>query len=307
MNIVFLDTMTLGECDLTPIKQLGELICYPFTTPQECLQRSKDADIIITNKVVLNKEILKQLPKLKLVCIAATGMNNVDLQVAKECGIAVKNVAGYSTKSVVQHTITLALGLLSKISYYDQYVKSAEYTKSPIFVNLKYDAVDIDNKKWGIIGLGSIGKGVAKIAMALGASVSYYSTSGKNAQGYPSQSLESLLKESDIISIHAPLNEQTKGLIGEKELSLLKNKAIILNLGRGGIIDENALAQELKKREIYAGLDVFEVEPMQKNHCLLSKDIPQERLLLTPHIAWGYVNSRKHLIEGIAQNIRSIL
>lgn len=303
MRIVFLDALTLGECDLAPIARLGELVSYPYTSRAQCLERCEDADVLITNKVVLDKEILTQLPKLRLICIAATGMNNVDLEAAKALNIRVKNVVGYSTESVVQHTMMLVLGLLGKISYYDSYVKSGAYTKSPIFVHLAHNLGDIEGKKWGIIGMGNIGRRVASIAMSMGASVSYYSTSGKNAQPYPSGSLETLLKESDIVSIHAPLNPSTQGLIGARELQLLKPKAILVNVGRGGIVDERALGEELKRREIYAGLDVFEAEPMSVENPLLCPKIPPERLLLTPHVAWAYAKSRQRLIEGIAQNI----
>ncbi len=307
MKIVFLDAMTLGECDLSCIEKLGTLISYPYTHREDILKRAKEAIVIITNKVVLDKELLQQLPCLKLICIAATGTNNVDLKAAQELNIAVKNVAGYSTASVAQHTIALALGIMGKISSYDAYVKSKEYSKSPIFVNLQYELCDIEGKKWGIIGMGAIGRKVAHIVASMGATVSYYSTSGTNMQPYPQQSLKALLKESDIISIHAPLNEQTKGLIQVEELNILKDKAIIINVGRGGIINENDLAQELIKREIYAALDVFEQEPMPASSPLLSQHIPSHRVLFSPHVAWGYVASRKRLINAIAQNIQTCI
>ena len=306
MNIVFLDAMTLGKSDLSAIDRLGNLTIYPFTAPEECVERAKLAEIVITNKVVLDKEILQQLPKLRLICVAATGMNNIDLDAAKERNIAVKNVAGYSTASVAQHTVMLALGLLGRTSYYDAYIKSGQYCKSPVFVNLDYDPIDIEGKNWGIIGMGSIGRKVAGIAQALGANVSYYLREGGKVYPFVSHNLHDLLRTCHIVSIHAPLNAQTQGLIGASELALLQDGAVLLNLGRGGIVDETALAHELAKRPLYAGLDVFEKEPLPSGNPLLSSGIPSERLLLTPHIAWGYVQSRERLIAGIVENIKSL-
>ena len=306
MNIVFLDAMTLGKSDLSAIDRLGNLTIYPFTAPEECVERAKLAEIVITNKVVLDKEILQQLPKLRLICVAATGMNNIDLDAAKERNIAVKNVAGYSTASVAQHTVMLALGLLGRTSYYDSYIKSGQYCKSPVFVNLDHDPIDIEGKNWGIIGMGSIGRKVAGIAQALGANVSYYLREGGKVYPFVSHNLHDLLHTCHIVSIHAPLNAQTQGLIGASELALLQDGAVLLNLGRGGIVDEAALAHELAKRPLYAGLDVFEKEPLPSGNPLLSSGIPSERLLLTPHIAWGYVQSRERLIAGIVENIKSL-
>lgn len=308
MNIVFLDAMTLGRCDLSIFEKLGSFKAYPHTSPEQCVQRAQPADIIITNKVVLDKAILEQLPNLKLICIAATGTNNVDLEYAKAANIPVKNVAGYSTASVAQHTMMLVLSLLGRTSYYDAYVKSGEYCKSPVFVNLEFDPVDIEGKNWGIIGMGSIGRSVAKLAQSFGANVHYYlRDGGKKYPAYTAQSLSELFKNSHIISIHAPFNEHTKGLIGAKEIALLPDNAVLVNAGRGGIIDEAALAKELQNRPIYAGLDVFEKEPITSNNPLLSKQIPQERLLFTPHIAWAYEQSKERLIQGILNNIKAFV
>lgn len=308
MNIVFLDAMTLGRSDLSAIDRVGNLTLYPHTSPEQCIERAKLAEIIITNKVVLTKEMMLKLPKLRLICVAATGTNNIDLDAAKELNIAVKNVAGYSTSSVVQHTIMLALGLLGRTSYYDSYVKSGQYSQSPVFVNLEHDPIDIEGKKWGIIGMGSIGRKVAEVAQALGANVSYYlREGGKTYPAYAAYNLNDLLRNSQIVSIHAPLNAQTQGLIGANELAMLPDNAVLLNLGRGGIVDEAALANELKKRPLYAGLDVFEKEPLPADSPLLAAEIPSERLLLTPHIAWGYEQSRQRLIAGIVDNIQTLL
>ncbi|MCW8821177.1 MAG: hydroxyacid dehydrogenase, partial [Sulfurovum sp.] len=217
MNIVLLDAKTLGDdLDISVLESFGTLTVYPTTSREQTLERIQIADIVITNKVVITANMMEEVPKLKLICIAATGMNNVDLDAAKLKGIDVKNVAGYSTKSVVQHTFAMALYLLEKMAYYDTVVKSASWSDSGLFTDVSHPFYEISGKKWGIIGLGSIGQEVAKIAEAFGAKVSYHSTSGTNLRhAYPHQSLEFILKNSDIISIHAPLNENTMDIINK--------------------------------------------------------------------------------------------
>ncbi len=308
MNIVLLDAKTLGDdLDITVLGSFGTLRVYQTTSPEETLERIQGADIIITNKVVINATMMEATPSLKLICIAATGMNNVDLDAAKAKGIEVKNVAGYSTKSVVQHTFAMALYLLEKMAYYDNVVKDGSWSASGLFTDVSQPFYEISGKKWGIIGFGTIGQEVAKVATAFGAEVSYHSTSGKNLhQLYPHQSLEQLLKKCDIISIHAPLNDATYNLINENNLSLIKENAILLNLGRGGIINERDLAFELDRRTLYAGLDVLEKEPLILNNSL-NEVKHQERLLITPHIAWASIEARKKLLEGIVDNIKVFL
>ena len=308
MNIVLLDKKTLGDdLDLSVLEQFGTLTSYDTTKKNETLERIINADIVITNKVVLDANTLAQTTNLKLICIAATGMNNVDIEAADSQYIKVKNVAGYSTNSVVQHTFTMGLALLEQISYYDTAVKDGSWTKSELFTDVSRPFYEISGKKWGIIGLGEIGRNVAKIATAFGAEVSYHSTSGQNLQNdYPHQALEDLLKECDIISIHAPLNNNTLNLINASNLPYLKEKSILLNLGRGGIINEVDLALELDKREIYAGLDVLEKEPIPAEN-RLNEVKAKERLLITPHIAWTSIEARTKLLVGIANNIETFL
>jgi glycerate dehydrogenase len=305
MKIVILDAKTLGgDLDLSPLDGFGEVISYQTTSADETLERIQIADIVITNKVVITANIMEETPRLKLICIAATGMNNVDLDAAKYKGIEVKNVAGYSTKSVVQHTFAMALYLLDKMAYYDAVVKDATWTESGLFTDVSRPFYEISGRKWGIIGFGTIGQEVAKIATAFGAEVSYHSTSGKNLHhAYPHQSLEFILKDCDIVSIHAPLNDDTFNLINEINLPYMKNDAILLNLGRGGIINETDLAFELDRRALYAGLDVLEQEPMTLNN-RLNEVKHKERLLITPHMAWASIEARKKLLEGIVDNIR---
>ncbi len=305
MNIVLLDAKTLGDdLDITVLESFGTLTVYQTTPPEETLERIQTADIVITNKVVITENMMEAAPRLKLICIAATGMNNVDLDAAKSKGIEVKNVAGYSTKSVVQHTFAMTLYLLEKMAYYDRAVKDGSWSESGLFTDVSQPFYEISGKKWGIIGFGTIGQEVAKVATAFGAEVSYHSTSGKNLQhAYPHQSLELLLKDCDIISIHAPLNDDTYNLINKNNLPFIKENAILLNLGRGGIINETDLAFELDRRILYAGLDVLEQEPLTLNN-RLNEVNHKERLLITPHIAWSSIEARKKLLEGIVENIQ---
>lgn len=309
MRIVLLDALTLGEVsNLTEIERFGELVKYKVTKPEETLSRLIDAEIVITNKVVIDKAMMKACPKLKLICVAATGTNNIDLEGAKELGISVKNVAGYSTKSVAQHTFTLLFSLLGQIKYYDEYVKSGGYVESPIFTHLQKEFWEISGKTLGIIGLGTIGREVAKIAQVFGMKVIYYSTSGENNnQNYSRVDITDLLRQSDVITIHAPLNDKTTNLISKPQFGLMKPTAIVLNTGRGGIIDEEALIAALNNELIAAaGLDVLMKEPMVNNHPIL-KLKNKEKLIVTPHIAWASKEARHTLIDGIVKNIETYI
>ncbi|BCD59395.1 MULTISPECIES: D-2-hydroxyacid dehydrogenase [unclassified Nitratiruptor] len=307
MRIVVLDAATLGEVDFSLLKRFGDVDVYPTTNEDEKLQRIKDADIIVTNKVVIDKEAMDHADNLKLICIAATGMNNVDLEYAKKKNIAVKNVVGYSTESVVQHTFAMAFYLIEHMRYYDEYVKSGQWSNSGLFTCIDRPFFEIFGKRWGIIGLGAIGKRVAEVAKSFGCDVVYHSTSGKNLdQPYKHLDLNTLLCTSDIISIHAPLNEHTKGLIKKEQLQKLQDKAVLLNLGRGGIIDEADLAYIIDQKEIYVGLDVTQKEPLPKDSPLL-KVKNKDRLLITPHIAWTSIEARERLFASIIENIENFL
>ena len=302
MKIVFLDALTLGDVDFERFKDLGEVEIYEVTKENETIERVKDADIVVTNKVVIDKKVMDN-SNIKFIQIAATGMNNVDLEYAKKKGIIVKNVAGYSTKSVIQHTFSLVLGLLNRVCYFDEYVRK-EYPNSEIFTHI-VDWFEISGKTWGIIGLGEIGRGVGNLAKSFGAEVIYYSTSGKNDnKEFKRVSLEELLRESDIISIHAPLNENTKNLLNKDNLNLIKNGAILVNVGRGGIINEDDLAEILKEKDIFVGLDVFSKEPINKDNPLLKF---KNKTLLTPHIAWTSKEAREKLMDKIYENIKNFV
>jgi len=304
MKIVLLDTLTFGDSDLSGFDMLGEVKNYETTSPEQTLERIKDANVIVTNKVVITAEMMAECSQLKLICIAATGMNNVDLEAAEAKNIAVKNVAGYSTDSVIQHTFSMLFYLIGHSRYYDEYVKDGSWQKSEVFTHVAQPFFELKGKKWGIIGLGEIGRGVAKIATAFGAEVSYYSTSGKNDNAeYKQETLSNILEQSDVISVHAPLNAATQDLIAHSELLMMKDGATLLNLGRGGIVSEDALSYIMDAKPIYVGLDVLAKEPMQKDHPLM-KIKAQERLYITPHIAWTSVEARAKLIESVIDNIR---
>lgn len=306
MKIVFLDVKTIGEdIDLSGYDELGEVIKYGFSSPEEIPERVKDADVIILNKSPINEETIGTAEKLKLVCVTATGTNNLDKDYLAKHGIEWRNVAGYSTESVTQHTFALLFYLVEKLSYYDAYVKEEKYVNDTIFTHFAEHFNQISGKTWGIIGLGNIGRRVADIAKAFGANVIYYSTSGKNDQeGYTRVDFDTLLKTSDIVSVHAPLTDDTEGLMNKAAFEKMKPNAIFLNLGRGAIVVEQDLADALNNQQIAAaGLDVLCKEPMSPDNPLLSiKD--SKRLLITPHIAWASVEARTNLMNIILGQIK---
>lgn len=305
MKIVVLDALTYGDTSLDEFKTLGEVEIYSTTDAEEVCDRVRDAEVIVTNKVVINDAVMAAAQPLKLICVAATGTNNIDHDAAERRGIAVKNVAGYSTDAVVQHTFSMLFYLLGHSRYYDEYVKRGDWQREPVFAHIGPSFSELRGKKWGIIGLGEIGRNVAWIARAFGADVWYYSTSGKNADNeFEQTTLSRLLEQSDIVSIHAPLNPQTQNLISHSELLQLKDGAVLLNLGRGGIVDEDALSVIIDVKPIYVGLDVLAKEPMKSAHPLLAIK-HSERLYVTPHIAWTSREARERLIAATVQNIRS--
>ena len=307
MKIVILDRATLGfDIDISIFESLGEVTSYDITKPNETIQRLKDADIVITNKVIISKEIM-DASNLKLICISATGTNNVDLEYAKQKNIEVKNVAGYSSSSVVQVAFSMIFQIVQKLDYYKKYVDYGNWQKSEIFTHIDKPFFELDGKKVGIIGLGDIGRNFAKKASAFDCEVMYFSTSGKNSNSeYKQVSLDELLKTCDIISIHCPLNENTKDLLNYENMKYIKDGAILLNLGRGGIINEIDLAKIIDEKEIYCGIDVVSVEPILEDNPLL-KVKNKNRLLLTPHIGWASIEARTRLVKMVAKNIRDFL
>ena len=305
MKIVFLDAATMGEVSFEPIQALGDFIKYDRSTPEEALERVSDCDVLIINKVLVTPQLIDAAPSLKLICESATGVNNIDLDYAAAKGIPVRNAVGYSTTSVAQSTFMQILSLMGEGLYYDDCVKSGKYSAMDIFTDPDKNWNELEGKTIGIIGMGNIGSRVAKISEAFGMNVCYFSTSGTgHCKDYPCLSLEDLMKQSDIVSIHAPLNERTSGLIGAEELKLMKPTGILINMGRGGIVDEKALADAIDENRIAgAALDVFVKEPIPADNPLLHVKHP-ERLRLAPHAAWASVQARERLVKQIADNIK---
>ena len=307
MNIVFLDKKTIGNVDnFNLLHKLGDVVVYDYTKSEEVIERASGKDVIITNKVVINKEIMDALPELRLICVAATGVNNIDLDYAQQKGIEVRNVVAYSTDSVAQSAFSMLLYMLNRPNYYDAYVKSGAFSRSDIFTHHGPAFWELAGKRFGIIGLGNIGRRIAKIAEGFGMEVVFYSTTGRNNNiNYKRFDLTTLLRTSDVISIHAPLSDTTRDLITYEKLKLMKPCAIILNTGRGGIINETDLARALNENLIGgAGIDVFTKEPIDAQNPLL-KIYDKDKIVLTPHIAWASMEARARLIEKIAKNIEA--
>lgn len=306
MNIVFLDAKTIGDdIDLSGFEELGTVTKYSFSTSEHVPDRVKDADVIVINKVQINESTIGGARRLKLVCVTATGTNNLDKDYLDSRHIAWRNVAGYSTESVAQHTFAMLFYLMEKLRYYDDYVKEDRYTNDTIFTHFEEVFYELSGKTWGIIGLGNIGRRVTSIAEAFGAHVIYASPSGSAPQeGYHQVDMDTLLRESDIISVHAPLNEYTHNLIDAEKLEKMKKSCIFLNLGRGPIVVEEDLYNALERNDIAAaGLDVLCEEPMSSDNPLRSiKD--SRRLFITPHVAWASVEARTRLMGIILEQIK---
>ncbi len=307
MKIVFLDAASIGEdVSLEPISSLGELVTYPFTSAEQVEERIEDCDILIINKVQIGRQQIDWGKSLKLICIAATGTNNVDLEYAASKGIPVKNVAGYSTESVAQVTVAMLLGLSCHTTYYDNKVKSGNYTEGNLVSDVTRKWSELHGRRLGIIGLGTIGSRVAALAEAFGMEVCYYATSGKpHSDKYQCLSLEELLKTSDFISVHAPLNEKTKNLITYNKLALCKKTAKVINIGRGGIINEEDLVKALNNNLIEGiGIDVFSKEPIPADSPYFNIEDKTKAILL-PHIGWTSKEARTLLVAKIAENIKN--
>ena len=309
MNIVILEANTLGaDVDLSVFEKLGNVTQYGQADEENTADRVKDADIIVVNKVPMNEQTLKKADHLKMIAVTATGTNIIDKAYTDKRGIAVSNVGGYSTMSVAQHTFALALYLVHKMNYFDSYVKSGQYIKSDIFTNLDMTYQELDGKTWGIIGLGNIGKKVAQIARVFGCRVIYYSTSGKNQNDqYERVDFDTICRESDLLSIHAPLNNATENLMNKDAFQKMKKSAVLINVGRGPIVNEEDLVEALENGEIAAaGLDVISAEPMREENPLMKiKD--SGKLVVTPHIAWASTEARQRLVREVYLNIEAFL
>lgn len=308
MKIVYLDSLAIGDdVDLSIFEQFGEFLTYETSTKEEAVQRVKDADVVLTNKVLINEETIGGATNLKLVCVTATGTDNVDKDYLDSRNIGWRNVAGYSNNSVAQITFSLLLYLITQTRFYDDYVQTGAYIQSPIFTNLDRKFFELAGKTWGIIGYGAIGRKVAEIAKAFGCNVVFYDTSTFDTThllGSKQVSLNTLLESSDIVTIHAPLTEVTRDMINRETLAKMKSTAYLVNVARGPIINEADLTEALNNNIIAgAALDVLSVEPMRPDNPLLNvKDT--SKLVIVPHIAWGSVEARTELIRLVAENIR---
>ncbi|MBD1581166.1 D-2-hydroxyacid dehydrogenase [Pseudoalteromonas sp. S16_S37] len=302
MNIVLLDAHTLANTSLSALYNLGQLTVYGNTLSSQVVERCQHAEVVITNKVVLDANVLSQLPNLKLICVAATGTNNIDLNEAKRKGITVTNVAGYSTPSVVQHTFTLLGNLLGNVHRYINDCAQGLWQQSDMFCRLDHGITEIAGKQFVIVGYGTLGQAVANVARAFGANVIIAEHKHSNTIRQGRTSFEEALKIADIVSIHCPLNENTADLFDQAALSLLKSTAVLINTARGGIVNEQALVNALENAQIAgAAVDVLSSEPAQNNNPLLAYE--GDNLLLTPHIAWASKESIARLVAHIAQNI----
>lgn len=309
MKLVILERNSAGtDVDVSCFEKFGEVTCYPNTVAANTSERVKDADIILANKAPLNESTLKDAPNVKLICLLATGFDNVDLAYCKSRSIKVTNVVNYCTSTVAQHTLLLALALSEKIAFYDDYVKSGAYSAQDRFSNFDRTFYDLEGKTWGIIGMGTIGRRVAGLAQAFGCRVIFYSASGKSTcTDYKRVEFDTLLQESDILSLHCPLSDRTRGLINKDALSKMKETAILVNVARGPVVDTRALYDALVTDQIAgAGLDVLEQEPMAKDNPLAQiKD--STKLIITPHMAWASLESRTRLVDEVVKNIEAFL
>lgn len=309
MKLVVLERNSVGtDVDVSCFERFGEVEYYPNTVAENTAERIKDADIIISNKAPMNESTLKDAPNVKLICLFATGFDCVDLAYCKSRGIKVANVVNYSTAAVVQHTILLALALEEKLAFYDDYVKSGAYAAQDRFSNFDRTFGELDGKTWGIVGMGNIGRRVAKVAQALGCNVIFYSASGKSScTEYERVEFEELLAQSDVLSLHCPLSDRTKGLMNREAFSKMKQTAILVNVARGPVVDTQALYEALTTGQIAAaGLDVLEQEPIAKDDPLGSIT-DSTKLIITPHMAWASKEARERLVGEVMENIQAFL
>lgn len=308
MKIVMLERHSVGtDVSVDDVNRLGDVKIYKNTsTPEEVIERVKDAEVIIANKAPLNESTLKDAPNIKLICELATGFDNVDISYCKKRGIQVSNVVNYSTEAVAQHTFALLFYVLEKLRHYDDYVKSGEYASQDRFSNFDIPFTEISGKTWGIIGMGNIGQKVASIAKAFGCRVVFYSVTGKSTvTEYEQVSFDELLKVSDILSLHCPLSDLTRGIINAEALKKMKDTAILINVARGPIVEDEALADALNEGIIAgAGLDVTGTEPMKESNPL-SKIMDSDKLIITPHLAWASIEARNRCVEEVIKNIEA--
>lgn len=310
MKIVVLERNSVGpDTSIDVFNNLGEVVAYPNTTTiEEVIERTKDADIVVANKSPMNEKSLAEAKNLKLVCEFATGFDNCDLKYLRSRDIPVCNVINYCTEMVAQHTFTLALALSQSLPHYDNYVKSGEYSAQSRFSNFDVPFYELAGKTWGIVGMGNIGRMVAKIATAFGCRVIFHSVTGTSkVTEYEMVDKETLLKESDYLSIHCPLSDLTRDFIDAKALKMMKNTAVLINVARGPVVNNSDLYEALINGEIKAaGLDVIEKEPLQLSNPL-SKIKDSNKLIITPHLAWGSVEARQRCVDYAYDNMKAFV
>ncbi|MCM1254406.1 MAG: D-2-hydroxyacid dehydrogenase [Clostridium sp.] len=309
MKLVVLERNSAGtDVDVSCFEKFGKVTYYPNTTAEDVTERIKEAEIIISNKAPLNEDTLKDALDVKLICLLATGYDNVDLSYCKSRNIKVANVVNYCTPAVAQHTMLLAMMLSEKIAYYDDYVKSGAYSAQDRFSHFDRVFHDLNGKTWGIVGMGSIGHKVAELAQAFGCKVIFYSASGKSTcTDYERVEFDTLLRESDILSLHCPLSDRTRHLMNKEAFDKMKKTAILINVARGAVVNTQDLYQALMENKIMAaGLDVLEKEPMESSNPLSGiKD--STKLIITPHMSWASLESRTRLVEEVVKNIEAFL
>ena len=302
MKIVILDAASLGEdIDLSPILHLEETTVYETNSPETLASCIGDAEVVVSNKSKLTAQVLEQVPNVKLICVTATGFDTVDTKYCRAHGIGVCNVPGYSTDSVAQLTVALALNLATHIKEYREFVHSGGYSAGNIANKLSPCWHELTGKIWGIVGGGNIGNRVAKIAQALGCHVKMYRRNPDPE--FETVDLNTLCEESDILSIHLALTDQTRGMVGAAQIQKMKKNAIVINVARGAVTDEEALAQAIEEERIGGlGVDVYSAEPFGKDHPF-SRILDRDNVCLTPHMAWGSIESRNRCIARVAENI----
>lgn len=306
MKITILDANTLGEdIDVSGFDKLGDVTVFESTCPNDVIERISDSEIVVLNKVKLTGENLPFAKKLKLICITATGFDNVDIEYCKNHGIGVCNVAGYSTDSVVQVTASMVFSLVTKLNVYDRFVKSGEYTESGVFNCVKPVFHEMSGMTWGIAGLGSIGKKVAAVAQAMGCHVLAFKRTPVDE--YECVGIDELCQRSDIISLHTPLNSDTFHLINRERLSVMKKNCILVNAARGTVVDEEAVTEAVEKGIIGGlGVDVYSSEPMAKSNPY-RRLFGRDNVIFTPHMAWGAYEARCRCVDEVLKNIESFL
>lgn len=307
MKAVFLDADTLGnDVDLTPIETVaGGLVKHERTAPEQVLERIRGFDTVVVNKVVLNREHFEACPELETIAVVATGLNNIDQAAAKEHGIRVMNVTHYGRSTVAQHTMALMLALATRLLDYDRDVRAGRWGHSPMFCLMDHPIMELEGRTLGIVGYGDLGQGVAERARAFGMNILLGARPGQEAgevDGYPRIPLDELLPQVDVLSLHCLLTDDTRNMIGARELAMMKSEALLINTSRGGLVDEQALADALRSGTIGgAGFDVLTEEPPRHGNPLLADDIPN--LIVTPHSAWASREARQRIVEITARNL----